>query len=43
MTYPAPLCTRCGFELTGIDHNGLTHDRCPRRGFLAWLLGRKPR
>lgn len=43
MTFPHPLCTRCGFPLDGIDHNGYVHDRCPRRGLLARLLGRQPR
>ena len=44
MTYPPPLCTRCGWPLYGIDHNGLKHTpTCPPRGLLARLLRRRPR
>lgn len=43
MTFPFPLCTRCGRPLAGIDHNGYVHDHCPRRNLLARLLGRKSR
>jgi phage FluMu protein Com len=43
MTFPFALCSRCGHPLAGLRHDGYVHTHCPRRGFLAWLLRRKPR